>query len=256
MASFTTKAQPAVIGGAASVCMPVTSTLTDLSSGGTWSSGNTSIATVGSAGSVGNGVVNGVSTASTDITYTITSTGCYRTTQVTVNAGLNPGTISPLGTVRLRVISAPHTMTFTTSGVPGGTWTSSNPSIASVDPSSGLVTGVAAGSATISYTVVGSCTNTAVKAMSVAAGREGNNANDAAGISLYPNPTNGTFTFETEQAGDLHVFTIDGREVSSYSVKKGATEVTLPSGLATGIYMCRYTSADGTNTMIRLVFEH
>lgn len=43
---------------------------------------------------------------------------------------------------------------------PGGQWTSSNTAVATVDPLTGVVTGVAAGTATITYTVAsGSCTN-------------------------------------------------------------------------------------------------
>jgi uncharacterized protein YjdB len=141
--------------------------------------------------------------------------------------------------------------------VAGGTWTSSNPAVATVDPSTGLVTAVAAGTATISYSVTGACTNTVTKNVSVVASKPGEAvADQATGINLYPNPTSGSFTFETAQAGDLHIFTIDGRQVASYSVEKGATQVTLPAGIAAGVYMCRYTAADGSTTMIRLVFEH
>ena len=48
-------------------------------------------------------------------------------------------------------VNVASTITLTTNSSPAGTWTSSNPSIASVD-ATGVVTGVAAGSATISYT--------------------------------------------------------------------------------------------------------
>jgi uncharacterized protein YjdB len=257
MASFTTRALPAVIGGTPSVCTPLATTLSDVTSGGTWSSSNTAVATVGSAGSVGLGAVSGVSTGTATISYMLTATGCYRTSEVTVNAGLNPGTISPATNVVLKTISTPHTATLISSGAAGGTWTSSNPAVATVDPSTGLVTAVAAGTATISYSVAGACTNTVTKNVSVVASRPGEaTAGEPTAINLYPNPTSGSFTFETAQAGDLHIFTIDGRQVASYSVEKGATQVTLPAGIAAGVYMCRYTAADGSTTMIRLVFEH
>ncbi len=51
----------------------------------------------------------------------------------------------------------------------GGTWSSSNPSVASVNPTNGLVTAVSAGSAMITYEVVtaGNCVNTATYTVSV-----------------------------------------------------------------------------------------
>jgi len=50
------------------------------------------------------------------------------------------------------------TTTFTTTGPAGGTWSSSNPAVATVNPATGVVTPVAAGTSTITYTVgSGSC---------------------------------------------------------------------------------------------------
>ncbi|MFT4858174.1 MAG: hypothetical protein ACI8SN_000088 [Algoriphagus sp.] len=43
------------------------------------------------------------------------------------------------------------------STLPGGTWTSSNTAVATVNPTTGVVTGVAIGNASIRYTIIGSC---------------------------------------------------------------------------------------------------
>ena len=53
---------------------------------------------------------------------------------------------------------------------PGGTWSSSDPTIATINPSTGVVSGIAPGSATITYTVgTGPCAGTATYNISVTA---------------------------------------------------------------------------------------
>jgi hypothetical protein len=133
------------ISGPATVCLGTTITLTHATSGGTWNSSNTAIATVG----VSTGVVTGVSLGSVMIDYTA-STGCGTATvghMVTVVNTTTAGTVSGASTV-----SAGATTPFS-STVTGGTWSSSNPGVASINPSTGVVTGIAAGTATLTYTV-------------------------------------------------------------------------------------------------------
>src|SRR4051812_2646765 len=60
------KAQTAAISGPSSVCEGRTITLNDATPGGTWSSSNTSNATVG----INNGFVSGISAGTTTISYT------------------------------------------------------------------------------------------------------------------------------------------------------------------------------------------
>ncbi len=71
---------PQPISGLSSVCSGASITLSDATSGGTWSSSNPSIAPVGA----GSGIVAGVSSGSTVISYTLTTTGCYVTAPVYV----------------------------------------------------------------------------------------------------------------------------------------------------------------------------
>jgi uncharacterized protein YjdB len=255
--AYTSKALPNAIAGTSSVCMPVTATLTSTTTGGTWSSSDATIAAVGSAINSTYGVVTGALSGAVTITYTIPGTGCYRTAAVTVASGLNPGTISSSSGFALRTVSIPHTATLSSTGAAGGAWSSSNSAIASVDPVTGIVTGVAAGSATITYSVTGACTNTATHAITVAAGRDGGNAPvENVSVDLYPNPTTGTFTVTASQQGTLRIFTLDGRELANHNVAAGATTLSMPSGAASGIYMCRFTTEDGSNVVFRLVFEN
>ena len=140
---FVVNPLPAVITGTASVCLGLTTTLSDATTGGSWVSGTTTIATIGS----GTGLVTGVATGTSIISY-ILPTSCKVTKIVTVNP--LPGIIS--GT---SVICQGGSAMFTDAG--SGTWSSSNPSVASVVSSSGAVSGVAAGTATITYTLPTTC---------------------------------------------------------------------------------------------------
>lgn len=143
---FTVNALPAAITGTPLVCVGSTTTLNDATTGGTWSSSNTGFATVNSSGTV-TGVGAGIPT----ITYT-SSAGCIITQPVTVNS--LPATIT--GTFDVCVGS---TRTWT-DGTAGGTWSSSNTAQATVGSSSGIVTGVAAGIPTITYTLGTGCYQT------------------------------------------------------------------------------------------------
>lgn len=135
--SLTVNSLPSTISGTTSVCEGSTTTLSNATLGGTWSSGATGIATIGSVSRI----VTGISAGSAPITYTL-PTGCMRITTVTVNP--LPGAITGVATV-----CAGNTTTLSDAG--GGTWASSNTAIATVGSSTGIVTGVTGGSATITY---------------------------------------------------------------------------------------------------------
>jgi hypothetical protein len=72
---------PTPISGTPVVCQGMTTTLSDVTSGGSWTSSNTAVANVGSI----SGAVNGVSAGVANITYTMPVGGCYATTTATVN---------------------------------------------------------------------------------------------------------------------------------------------------------------------------
>ncbi len=132
----TVVANPASISGSSVVCAGASTTLSDATTGGTWTSGSTSVATISG------GSVTGVSSGSTVITYTM-PTGCYATQAMTVNAD---AAITGSASV-CNGFSTPLS-----NGTPGGgTWSSSAPSVASIS-TSGVVTGVSIGSALISFT--------------------------------------------------------------------------------------------------------
>lgn len=147
----------AAISGSSAVCVNSTLTLTPATTGGTWISTNTALATVSSSG-----VVTGIAAGTDTIRYKVTNaSGCTDSTfkVITVNA-------QPNATITGAAAICANDTTTLTGATTGGTWTSSNPAIATVS-STGLVTGVAAGTDTITYTVNNGCSATATKVITV-----------------------------------------------------------------------------------------
>ncbi len=148
-AIFTVNTTPSAIGGALSVCIGGSTTLTNPSSGGTWSSSAPAVGTINS----GTGAFAGISAGITTVTYTV-GTGCYITADVTVNA--LPGSIS--GTLQACASGGTTTLTCTPGG---GVWTSTTPSVATIGSASGIVSGVISGAVIVTYTVGSGCYSTA-----------------------------------------------------------------------------------------------
>ncbi len=134
--TVTISASGGVISGAASVCVGAGTPLSIAATGGTWSSSNTAIATVDASG-----VVTGVGAGAVTITY---SAGCLATWPMTIDAlpGAITGVTSGICTSGTTALSNP---------VAGGTWSSGTPAVAAVNATTGVVTGVSAGSAVITY---------------------------------------------------------------------------------------------------------
>ncbi len=142
--SLTVNAGPSSVGGSLHMCVGSTTTLTDTAGGGVWSSGAMGIAMIGSY----SGVVTGLATGVAPITYSL-GTGCYTTSLVTVD----PVPVGIAGTSSVCVGSS----SVLADASPGGTWSSAAPGIASIGFATGLVTGISAGVATISYALPAGC---------------------------------------------------------------------------------------------------
>ena len=233
-------AAPAIT-GTTSVCAGSSVTFTATGTG-SWSSADAGIATV--AG----GVVTGVAAGSTIITYT-TASGCSSVKSILVKV--------------VPVIGAPSIMTAgdtltATSTVSGGTWSSSSAAIAGVTSTTGLITAMSPGSVTISFTAssTGCAGIWGIYVIIAPAGRSATNAATANMFSIYPNPTNGTLTISTSVAGELSIYTIDGKVTGQYSMTAGANSVQLSSDLAAGVYMCQFTGTDGSTQQARLILQH
>ncbi|MBW0162175.1 MAG: Ig-like domain-containing protein [Sediminibacterium sp. Gen4] len=147
------------ISGANEVCHGSTTTFTNTTPGGTWSSGDNSIATVDASG-----IVTGVAVGTTTINYSVSNV--CGTTIVSKSITVRPRTVLPaIG--GLNGVCRGKTITLT-NAQSGGTWSSSDASIATIN-SAGLVTGVNPGSVTITYTYVNvyNCVSTVTKTVTV-----------------------------------------------------------------------------------------
>jgi hypothetical protein len=133
--TVTIHSQPTV-SAPANICVGSTAQLSP-SNGGTWTSNNSSRATINNFG-----IITGIAAGNVTFSYADNSTGCIGTTTVVTIVdqfvSMTSSTVCVNGTVQLTPNS-------------GGTWVSNNPSIASVT-NAGLVTGLAQGTATFTFT--------------------------------------------------------------------------------------------------------
>lgn len=157
---------PGTITGNSSVCIGQTLSLSNSTApGGTWASVDESKATIDATGTV-----TGVAIGTTSITYTVTNgtTGCSSTITKSVTVNAIPTVSGITGNSALCVGNTIQLFNAT----PGGTWASSNTANATIS-SNGVVTALANGPTTITYTITSSgCSNAAFKI-----------------ITVYPQPT-------------------------------------------------------------------
>ncbi|MES2701457.1 MAG: Ig-like domain-containing protein [Bacteroidota bacterium] len=219
IAAVTVNSAPAAIGGTATLCVGATTTLTNAATGGTWSSSATGVATVGAA----TGVVSGVSPGMATITYSLGS-GCAVTRVVTVNA--LPGSIT--GT--LAVCTGNTTSLGSATG--GGTWTSGATGIATIGAATGIVSGITAGVATITYTAGSGCFITAAVTVNPLPGA-------ISGLSTVC--IGSTVTYSSTSTG--------GTWLSSNTAVATVSAAGVVTGIATGTANITYTLATGCMTV-------
>jgi len=160
-ATVSTFSMPSVnpITGVTTICAGATSQLSNTTPGGVWTSATPANVTI-TAG----GLATGVNAGTSIITYSVTINGCTTISTTTVSVTALP--VVPAITGGSSVcIGATTVFSNTTSG---GVWSSDTPGVATIDASSGTITGVSAGSATISYLVTQlGCSKTVTKVITV-----------------------------------------------------------------------------------------
>lgn len=229
------------ISGNSVVCGGQALPLYDGTTGGVWSSTNTSVATVSASG-----VVNPLYTMSTNtVGITYTGVGCSVSKTVTVNPNM-PVT----GTTTVCALQT----TALANAIPSGNWSSSNPGYATVTAGTGVVSGVSAGSPLIiSYTSPSGCISLAsitVNPLSVITGST--TACTGRTIQLY-NGTTGGGTWSTSTSA---VATISASGLLSATISGAANVIfTTPLGCITNktitVAACREAdSTTGISTVI------
>jgi trimeric autotransporter adhesin len=190
LTTVTVNGLPAPIGGTASLCVGATATLTDATGGGTWTSSNPAIATIGST----TGIVNGVAAGTSLITY-VTGGGCMATTTATVNP-------LPAAITGTRVVCV-GSMTTLSDASSGGIWSSGSLTTATVGSVTGVVTGVSAGTDTVTYrlTTTGCHTSTVVTVdpLPCTTGIQESLLANGAQVHIYPNPTTEELTITIDK---------------------------------------------------------
>jgi ribosomal protein S8 len=128
-----------------------------------------------------------VTTPTVATTYAVIVTpyvgyGCVDTlyTRVIVPAPITgPGTVCIGGTATM------------TNPVPGGAWTSGSTGIAIIGGSSGIITGMAAGTTTITYTIGGTCVSTMAVTVTPCPSLSAPFSNKDEALTIFPNPNKG-----------------------------------------------------------------
>jgi len=226
----TVNASPGAISGGLGVCRGGTGVFTDSISGGAWSSSNTAIATVGSAG-----LVSGVSVGTTILTYALTG-GCIATKTISVSTVPLTGTITGAATVCTTDSIA------LSNAAAGGVWGSPSGGVM-VNPANGTVTGLSAGTATISYTVTNGCGSAS--------------ATHAVTVNVSPNA--GTISGPNNVCQGSAITLSDAAGGGSWSGTAGLVSVGSSSGIITGVsagtatISYRVTNTCGTATATQTI---
>ena len=75
------------------------------------------------------------------------------------------------------------------------------------------------------------------------------------GISIYPNPNNGSFIFASKEQGRLALYNMQGQQLGDQRIMEEQTVVTMPSSLPAGIYYARFITEAGVSTVIKLEYR-
>ena len=144
--------------GPSGVCIGDTILLSDTTSGGVWTSSMTGVASINSSG-----VVAGLTTGTTTVTYAVTNSCGTESATTSAVVALTP-TVDSISGVTSVCEGSVITLSDATTG---STWVSSMPGVATVD-STGKVTGISGGTAVISYENSSACaTAVATKTVTV-----------------------------------------------------------------------------------------
>lgn len=240
---ITVVAQPGagLTSGVNVMCAGAIATLTNSGGlpGGTWSSSNDAVATVT------NGVVTGVATGTSIISYSFTNYcgTATDTLEMTVNGLPAPGTISGADS-----ICEGSSVTLIES-VTGGIWSSSTSAVGTVT-SAGMFTAIHEGDVEVTYSLTGICgTSVAFRTLHVIASAACDGGTGVrTSFNIYPDPNNGSFTVEIPQPGnnaEITVMDVTGRKIQTITPQAGQLLVPVElANMPSGTYLVKLI-ADG-----------
>lgn len=232
------------ITGPNKVCVGSSIQLSNSFTGGVWES-VTGRATVNATG-----LVTGTSAGVATIKYSYNNElGCYSATTFTVTVSAlptipgiayAPGTASPQCGANMRL-----GRTFGLIGTPvGGVWSSSNPAVININPTTGVTSTVSLGTATVSYTVTNSnnCSNSRSITRSVVVcsskGIIQNNENKIGDFIVYPNPAKSMINIKSNTTctdGKIIVTDLFGKTILQKPVNTYNNTIDVTS-FAKGVY--------------------
>lgn len=243
------------------MCQGASASLSSSPSGGVWSSINNAATVV-----AGTGVVTaayGGGTVPATIKYTITnSAGC--SAYVSKNITINALPTAPTFTYAAGAINPQNgaggasnfciNKTFGLAGNPtGGSWSSSNSSIASVT-SGGVVTTLALGNVSVSYTITNAqgCSKSKTISGTIvncvgSRGVDISTEKTKLDFTLFPNPAKTSVEFAVqfvEVGGKITVTDMFGREVKQQALSIGTNTLDI-SKLSTGFYIVNVVTSQG-----------
>lgn len=249
----------ASITGNTPVCRGSSILLSNSTQGGTWSSLDKNVATVNNAG-----LVTGNLVGTAKITYTSppNANGCSNNASVTVTVKGLPSISSTISGAKTACVGKFSQLNNTTTG---GTWSTVNSGIAIVS-STGLVTGIAIGTVTITYTTApnsSGCTNRASTSFSVTAPclfkadfakNSTQNEESLSGmeVSIFPNPTANLFNLKVKspikERISIRVLDVNGKTAFVSNCKPGQTLI-FGEQLISGTYLVEVRQGNEVKTI-------
>ena len=255
---------PAAIGGTKTVCVGNTTTLTDATAGGVWSSLTPATASISTAG-----IVTGVAAGTVTIRYTVTNAnGCSRFVSATVTVSAPPAQPGNFTASTAAVTLGQSNVVYTVPNVSGVTYkwsyTGTGATITGTTNSVLVSYSLTATSGTLGVTATTSCGTsiartiaiTGLKAAVIPAGTlqgaisippiKSDISVAKNELNVYPNPTLGQTTFEfviTQNAKvTLDIYSMNGQHIARIfdaSLEAGIRQkVFFDQSLSTGTYPC------------------
>jgi hypothetical protein len=229
-AVFVVSPTPSAITGPSHWCVGDSVTVSDTASGGVWTSSDVSVLTI----TASTGIVTGTGPGTAYIYYT-TGVGCSRQVNDTTNGIVINYVSGDSAVCAGSTITLTETHAYTSTAYTGA-WSSSNTSVATVS-SGGVVTGIAAGTADITFTATTtSCGSSSASMMVSVIG--GSSAGTISGSSSIAAGTTTPLT-ETVSGGEW-----TSSNTSVATVSSGG----LVTGIATGTATITYTFSGCSGT--------